>query len=87
MARAVDRHEDFVHVPSITELATTAPKVIGIVLTELKAPLANRLIGPPTSPSVMRCRGTNINAVGGEPLAEERTFNAVSVRGWPPRLL
>jgi len=44
MTLAVDRHKDFVHIPGIAEVSTSALNVIGVLLTELKAPLANRLI-------------------------------------------
>ena len=51
MTLAVDRHEDFVHIPGIAEVSTPAPKSIGVLLTKRQAPLANRLIRGNDTPS------------------------------------
>jgi len=44
MALAVDRHEDFIHMPGIAEVSPSGPYRIGVLLTELQAPSANRRI-------------------------------------------
>jgi hypothetical protein len=43
--RAIDGDEDLVQVPLVTGLWPTAPQRIGVVLAELAAPLAHRLVG------------------------------------------
>jgi hypothetical protein len=45
MPLAVDREEDFVQVPFVAWLGTSAPQLIGIRVTELPTPLADGLIG------------------------------------------
>ena len=41
----LDRHEDFVQVPSVTQSTVTSLQVGGVLRTELPTPLADRLVG------------------------------------------
>ena len=51
MALTVDRQKDFVHKPRITEIPSSMPNLIGVLLTELQTPLPYRLIGDHDTPS------------------------------------
>ena len=45
MTRALDGEEHFIHLPLVTGLGTAATELVGILLLELAAPLANSFIG------------------------------------------